>query len=659
MTKVNKNDVNQIFGVNAPDQDKPPYFNNYTAGWGESRTNNGKPTIKGFNFLQQRTDQNLLWIHQNGAALPYDESIEYVDGCIVLKDDKLQRLKDGVWSVYQQKDSDIITWAGSSQQSENKSFVFKVSALSELSSAISEAGRTAYVQGDGHYIYDGENWEKDLTLEVYNFQTDQPVQYYYNKTKDWSSAIFQAQLNVYLKGFSPVLVFPSGWLDINKPIKLSVALGFAIHDYLVANNIENDFYNSTTNTFKKTWYHTLVGNAVYGTVFNWVGTTDPTDKTWRDWALIHNGNRPTDRDFIKDETKSPSWQDRTRMSNIQLFGNGMCLHAFYIARQSALAFDNVGAEDFWGAGLFLDRCYDSTFNKLTVIKCGRMIGDTKDYGYKNNLDVSKQLYAPIHISKSSGDNCNYLRFRDCHTELNLNVVADIIVTGDSSPIWFEKHHYECGQWAGGYGALKLKTVFKTGSDSGIRYFADELESDFDATNPALNQGGGYVYADSVTGTTDGYKYGAILGEYTYFGLTGSKSPNAFPQVLMLANNTSSEFSAVSSNIESVDDQTGNGSTRPLTLTDTTVIGDVSIQYQNGIKATNSSITGTFKVTSAFDTARFDVNNLVVNQLNCTSASRWYGNIRITNSDNASQLLLDFNSKLSIDEYAYINSKFVG
>ena len=100
MTKVNKNDVNQIFGVNAPDQDKPPYFNNYTTGWGEARTNNGKPTIKGFNFLQQRTDQNLLWIHQNGGALPYDASIDYVDGCIVLKDGKLQKLDSGSWVDY-------------------------------------------------------------------------------------------------------------------------------------------------------------------------------------------------------------------------------------------------------------------------------------------------------------------------------------------------------------------------------------------------------------------------------------------------------------------------------------------------------------------------------------------------------------------------------
>lgn len=97
MTKVNKNDVNQIFASNAPDQDKPPSFNNYTNGWGESRTNNGKPTIKQQNFIQQRTDQNLLWIHQNGGALPYDASIEYVDGAVTLKDGRISKLVDSVW----------------------------------------------------------------------------------------------------------------------------------------------------------------------------------------------------------------------------------------------------------------------------------------------------------------------------------------------------------------------------------------------------------------------------------------------------------------------------------------------------------------------------------------------------------------------------------
>ena len=106
MTVVQKNDVNQIFAEQAPSIDKPATFANYPRGWDESRKNNGKPLIKQFNYLQQRTDQNILWIHQNGAGLPYDESIEYADEAIVRKDGELQQLKDGQWKPT--KDSDVI-----------------------------------------------------------------------------------------------------------------------------------------------------------------------------------------------------------------------------------------------------------------------------------------------------------------------------------------------------------------------------------------------------------------------------------------------------------------------------------------------------------------------------------------------------------------------
>lgn len=91
MPLIPKPNYNQIFASQAPEQDKPAVFNNYPEGWGlESRPNNGKPTIKGFNYLQQTSDLKDLWILQNGACLPYDESIEYADGAPVLKDGVIQ-----------------------------------------------------------------------------------------------------------------------------------------------------------------------------------------------------------------------------------------------------------------------------------------------------------------------------------------------------------------------------------------------------------------------------------------------------------------------------------------------------------------------------------------------------------------------------------------
>lgn len=94
---IPKIDPKKIFASQAPSQDVPAEFNNYERGWDESRKNNGKPTIKQFNKLQQLTDEKILWMHQNGAALPFDEAIEYADGAVVVKDGELQQLKEGVW----------------------------------------------------------------------------------------------------------------------------------------------------------------------------------------------------------------------------------------------------------------------------------------------------------------------------------------------------------------------------------------------------------------------------------------------------------------------------------------------------------------------------------------------------------------------------------
>lgn len=97
MALVTKNDVTQIFAIQAPEVDLPPTFANYPRGWDTARSNNGKPTIKQFNYIQQRTDQNVLWIHQNGAALPYDAAMEYAEGAVVVKDGELQKKQGASW----------------------------------------------------------------------------------------------------------------------------------------------------------------------------------------------------------------------------------------------------------------------------------------------------------------------------------------------------------------------------------------------------------------------------------------------------------------------------------------------------------------------------------------------------------------------------------
>lgn len=94
---ISKPDFNLIFASQAPSQDLPAAFNNYARGWDESRKNNGKPTIKQFNYVIQQLDLKALWMIQNGTALPFDETVDYAEGALTLKDGELQQFISGVW----------------------------------------------------------------------------------------------------------------------------------------------------------------------------------------------------------------------------------------------------------------------------------------------------------------------------------------------------------------------------------------------------------------------------------------------------------------------------------------------------------------------------------------------------------------------------------
>ena len=122
-------DPNLIFAENAPVQDKPAAFKNYDKGWDESRKNDGRPSIKQMNYLQQQADLKNRYIHENGAALPYKEGVAYEENAVVVKDGVLQQLKEGVWvNAASNKASDILDDSGKSQQQVNDG----VASLAEL-----------------------------------------------------------------------------------------------------------------------------------------------------------------------------------------------------------------------------------------------------------------------------------------------------------------------------------------------------------------------------------------------------------------------------------------------------------------------------------------------------------------------------------------------
>lgn len=92
-------DPNIVFASDAPTQDKPPAFNNYVKGMDETRSNEGRPTIKQFNFIQQQNDFKFLYIHERGACLPFVEGFPYENNAIVFKDGLIQQKNGASWII--------------------------------------------------------------------------------------------------------------------------------------------------------------------------------------------------------------------------------------------------------------------------------------------------------------------------------------------------------------------------------------------------------------------------------------------------------------------------------------------------------------------------------------------------------------------------------
>lgn len=101
---VNKIDPKTIFASEAPTQDTPAIFNNKTVGWGESRKNGGRPTIKQMNALQQETDLKILWLNENAVA-PYDATIDYPNNAVTIKDGTFKIFNGTSWSNFLDKSS--------------------------------------------------------------------------------------------------------------------------------------------------------------------------------------------------------------------------------------------------------------------------------------------------------------------------------------------------------------------------------------------------------------------------------------------------------------------------------------------------------------------------------------------------------------------------
>lgn len=150
---VNKIDPKVIFASNAPAIDKPPVFSDKTKGWDVARLNDGRPTIKEMNKVQQDTDLKILWLNENSVT-PYDESIDYPDGAVAIKDGSFKQLVSGAWVDFLDDFAD---------KDEVKRRIAKVEAIDELRLLNSaNDGDTVYVKsytagnnvGGGVFLWD-------------------------------------------------------------------------------------------------------------------------------------------------------------------------------------------------------------------------------------------------------------------------------------------------------------------------------------------------------------------------------------------------------------------------------------------------------------------------------------------------------------------------
>ncbi|QHJ78555.1 MAG: hypothetical protein [Caudoviricetes sp.] len=615
MTQVNKNDVNQIFASNAPDQDKPPSFPNYTTGWGTSRSNNGKPTIKGFNFLQQRSDQNFLWIHQNGGALPYDSSIDYVDGSIVLKDGKLQQINDGAWSSYGSSDSDITTWTGNSQADENKKFVTTVNSYSELSSLKTVDGRVAIVKGDGSYYYSDTQkaWIKDEPFAVYDFKTEQPIQYYYDLLGNWDDAIYLAQKNVIAKGFSPKLRFPSGTINLNRPILGGASLGDKLHtDYpelgmkdsngVFLKSFPTQLYGSAQPPYS------TQGVAVNGTSLIFTGCKSQTDLTYMNYGVIHFA--PTNPlEFANaTETKQDTWgyanlivQDLSITTKNQDGTEFGTIHGIFMFRHHWHYISNVQIDAVYGAGILGNWVFDSNLERIVYTRCGRMSPNINDYQNDGNFSIEYQTYAPLHLMCTiTTDTTNFIKSYRGHFENNYRAVADIILSR-ATPIWLQEHHHESGQGLTANSKIALATNY------GVQYPCQDSESGFDYKNFSKAIGSCVVMADNITGYTANFKSACVLNQYTSLNAVNWRFNG---DVTVNGNNTGCTLSATDSLFNNMS-LVGTFADKSLNLTNCAVSGNLDLNYFGAFDLINTKVAGTFTVNNQNTTYQSNLDRVVV------------------------------------------------
>lgn len=377
-----------------------------------------------------------------------------------------------------------------------------------------------------------KGWE--IEKSDYAFKTAQPLQYYYDQIGNWDDAIFQAQLNIYLKGYSSVLLLPASEITITRPILGCVALGNYMVQYFKDNNITNDFYDAVNQRFNYNWNFNLQGA---GRTQSYIKYLRPTaiDKTYSDWGAIHVGISAEDIKKFKAggvtvESILKGWFKSEMIVNgftiygaVSALGDGVpdrfnnykpnshgIVQAYIGSHHHNV--QQITVDLFWGGGMVLDHDFDSLYDDVFIFRCGKMVGDYPTWAAMNSkTDAKYQLYAPLQVTKYSGagDNSNFLRFNNFHFEDNYDCVVDALFTS-ASPIWINDWHIECEKEDGN----DVQIAYYEGKcavwgSGGVctNYLGQENETGFDIEN--------FAKADAAGGTTFIKSSGVVMYPQTY------------------------------------------------------------------------------------------------------------------------------------------------
>lgn len=508
---------------------------------------------------------------------------------------------------------------------------------------------------------------------VQNFKYAQHIQHYFDILGNWDDAIFQAQLNIYTKGYSPQLIFPSKVITITKPILGGVALGDKIH----ATHPELNFYNSSTGKYAATWPTILKGvfrkhqdggiNEFNGTQIIFSGCATRLDTTWQNYGIIHCA--PTEiAQFRQTAPVLKTWPGyaqihdiNIRCKNADASSHGLC-HGIVIFNGTQCDIRNVSVYQIYGAGILFDWSWDSLVDNCKVLQCGRMSPTWDQWLSAGNTGYRYQTYAPLHVIRSRGsDNSNFIRFKNIHVEDNYYAVTDLIVSGNSSPVWLEDCHFETDTGSG-VAALNGKLVVGLGN-FGITYFGQDSEPGFNYTSIPDTRTGGYLVWRGGAMYSDGYGSGTVGGllfmtRYSGAIIDGLNVPNS-GDVWVAGGNAEPYLKAQNSVLGNVKVSGGNSNPIPLSL-DNCRCGDLTVDFASAVRLSNVRSTGTFNFTNRLNTAPANVTVLDGVEFGVINANLSYatGSVNLTSTTTASSFLVT-SGDVTVSNYAWYRTTVGG